>query len=66
MSLSLNEKEGSKCVLADSHSEISGIGPTILSVDIQHLMPSPPGGGGALELFFDEVCGPRSETLTHF
>ena len=24
-----------------------------------------PGGGGVLELFFDGVCGPRSETLTH-
>ena len=22
--------------------------------------------GGVLELFFDGVCGPRSETLTHF
>ena len=24
-----------------------------------------PGGGGVLELFFDGVCGPRSETPTH-
>ena len=24
------------------------------------------GGGRILELFFDGVCGPRSETLTHF
>ena len=23
-------------------------------------------GGGVLELFFDGVCGPRSEILTHF
>ena len=29
-------------------------------------MINPRGGGGVLELFFDGVCDPRSETLTHF
>ena len=30
------------------------------------IMMMNPLGGGVLELFFDRVCGPRSETLTHF
>ena len=36
----------------------------MLSVSLTYLTFLP-GGGGVVELFFDGVCGPRSETPTH-
>ena len=38
---------------------------TYLLVPSGNLPLNNPGGGGVLELFFDGVCGPRSETPTH-